>query len=196
MNAMRGIEQIPWLYDLSMALMPGMQRWRKSLAGLARGRVLEVGCGTGQMLPLYPDGVELFALDPNADALIRADRRAPAAGLLCASAEHLPFPDAAFDTVVSGLAFCSVPDPARGLAEIRRVLKPDGHLLMLEHVHARNRAGRWLLDTLQPPWTLLTGGCRPNRDTEKIVENAGFCIEREHYKAQGVMRHFVAGKSC
>jgi len=192
---MRGIEQIPWLYDLSMALMPGMQRWRRSLAGLARGRVLEVGCGTGQMLPLYPPGVELFALDPNADALVRAARRAPNAGLLSASAEHLPFGDDCFDAVVSGLVFCSVPDPARGLAEIRRVLKPDGRLLMLEHVHAENRAGRWLLDTLQPPWTALTGGCHPNRDTEKIVESAGFCIEHEHYRAQGVMRRFVARKS-
>ena len=110
------------------------------------------------------------------------------------SAEHLPFPDAFFDTVVSGLVFCSVPDPARGLTEIHRVLKPDGRLLMLEHVHARNRVGRWLLDTLQPPWTLITGGCHPNRDTEKVVENAGFCIEHAHYRSKGVMRHFVARK--
>src|SRR6056297_3270025 len=169
---MRGVEQIPWLYDLSMALMPGMQRWRRSLAELARGRVLEVGCGTGQMLPLYPDPVELFALDPNRAALDRARRRSPEAGLMVSSAEHLPFADALFDTVVSGLVFCSVPDPARGLAEIRRVL-----------------------DTLQPPWTLISGGCHPNRDTEIIVENAGFCIERPHYRAHGVMRHFVARKT-
>jgi len=195
MNSMRGVEQIPWLYDLSMALMPGMQRWRRSLAALACGRVLEVGCGTGQMLPLYPDSVELLGLDPNRESLDRANRRAPAAGLMVGSAEHLPFTDALFDTVVSGLVFCSVPDPTRGLAEIRRVLKPDGRLLMLEHVHARSRPGRWLLDTLQPPWTWITGGCYPNRDTEKIVENAGFCIERAHYRAQGVIRHFVARKA-
>ncbi|MBS3745354.1 MAG: methyltransferase domain-containing protein [Wenzhouxiangellaceae bacterium] len=193
---MRGVEQIPWLYDLSMALMPGVRRWRRSLAALARGRVLEVGCGTGQMLPLYPESVELFGLDPNPDALERARRRGPDVALLRGSAEYLPFPDQSFDTVVSGLVFCSVPDPARGLAEIRRVLEPDGRLLMLEHVHARNRAGRWLLDTLQPPWTLVSGGCRPNRDTEKIVENAGFCIERTHYRASGVMRHFVARKAA
>ena len=189
---MRGIEQIPWLYDLSLALMPGVRRWRRSLAALAHGKVLEVGCGTGQMLPLYPESVEIFGLDPNPDALVRARRRAPEAPLLLASAEHLPFPGQSFDTVVSGLVFCSVSDPARGLAEIRRILRPEGRLLMLEHVHARSRAGRWLLDTLQPPWTLLTGGCHPNRDTEKIVENAGFCIERAHYRARGVMRHFVA----
>ena len=192
---MRGIEQIPWLYDLSLALMPGVRRWRHSLAVLARGKVLEVGCGTGQMLPLYPESVETFGLDPNPDSLVRARHRAPHASLLQASAEYLPFPDQCFDTVVSGLVFCSVPDPARGLAEILRVLRPDGSLLMLEHVHAQSRAGRWILDTLQPSWTLLTGGCHPNRDTEKIVEDAGFCIERAHYRAQGVMRHFVARKA-
>lgn len=191
---MRGIEQIPWLYDLSIRLMPGLARWRRSLARRAHGRVLDVGCGTGQMLPLYPDGVELYGLDPNMDALFRARRRAPMAGLLCASAEQLPFPDAFFDTVVSGLAFCSVPAPGRGLAEIRRTLKPHGRLLMLEHVHAQNRFGRWLLDTLQPSWTRVTGGCHPNRDTEKRVEEAGFCIDRAHYKASGVMRHLVANK--
>ncbi|MBK1705092.1 class I SAM-dependent methyltransferase [Halochromatium glycolicum] len=189
---MRGIEQIPWLYDLSMLLMPGLQRWRRSLARLARGRVLEVGCGTGQMLPLYPDSVELYGLDPNVDALLRAQRRAPGAKLLCATAEHLPFPDQFFDTLVSSLVFCSVADPDRGLAEIRRVLKPQGRLLMLEHVHAQNHIGRWVLDTLQPPWTRLTGGCHPNRDTETRVEGAGFHIEHACYKASGLMRHFVA----
>lgn len=192
---MRGVEQIPWLYDLSMTLMPGVRRWQRSLAELAQGRVLEVGCGTGQMLTMYPGSVELFGLDPNPDSLVRARRRAPQAGLLRASAEHLPFPDAWLDTVVSGLVFCSVPDPARGLAEIHRVLKPDGQLLMLEHVHARRRAGRWLLNTLQPPWTLITGGCHPNRDTEKRVEDAGFCIERAHYRSKGVLRRFVATKA-
>ncbi|MEX0916153.1 MAG: class I SAM-dependent methyltransferase [Wenzhouxiangellaceae bacterium] len=191
---MRGIEQIPWLYDLSMVLMPGLRCWRRSLARLAWGRVLEVGCGTGQMLPLYPESVELFGLEPNPDLLARARRRGPQAALLQGSAEHLPFPDESFDTVIAGLVFCSVPDPARGLAEIRRVLRPNGSLLMLEHVHARSRAGRWLLETLQPPWTLLTGGCHPNRDTEKSVEDAGFCIERAHYRAHGLMRHFAARK--
>jgi len=191
---MRGIEQIPWLYDLSLALMPGVRRWRRSLAELAGGRVLEVGCGTGQMFPLYPEPAEIFGLEPNFAALDRARRRGPRIRLLLGTAEQLPFPEASFDTVVSGLVFCSVPDPDRGLAEIRRVLKPDGRLLMLEHVHARSRPGRFLLDALQPPWTWITGGCHPNRDTEKSVENAGFCIERANYKAKGVMRHFVARK--
>jgi hypothetical protein len=72
------------------------------------------------------------------------------------------------------------------------VLKPDGRLLMLEHVHARKPAGRWLLDALQPPWTWLTGGCRPNRDTETAVERAGFEIDPDHHRARGLMRLFRA----
>jgi ubiquinone/menaquinone biosynthesis C-methylase UbiE len=193
--SMRGIEQIPWLYDLGMHFMPRIARWRRDLAEHARGRILEVGCGTGQMLPLYPDAAEVVGFDPNRASLDRARRRRPDAGLLVADAQAMPFPDSAFDTVVSGLVFCSVPDPARGLAEIRRVLKPDGQLLMLEHVHARNRIGRWLLDTLQPPWTRFTGGCHPNRDTEAAVERAGFEIDPETHRARGVMRLFRARRA-
>jgi ubiquinone/menaquinone biosynthesis C-methylase UbiE len=189
---MRGIEQIPWLYDLGMHFMPRVARWRRDLADHARGRVLEVGCGTGQMLPLYPDAADVVAFDPNRASLARARRRRPDAGLLVADAQAMPFPDACFDTVVSGLVFCSVPDPDRGLAEIRRVLRPEGRLLMLEHVHASNRFGRWLLDVMQPPWTRFTGGCRPNRETEAAVERAGFEIEPDHYRARGVMRLFMA----
>jgi len=189
---MRGLEQIPWLYDLSMLMLPGMRRWREGLTGQASGRVLEVGCGTGLMLAMYPPGTQVVGLEPNRPSLDRAARRAPTASLLCASVEGLPFADASFDTVVSGLVFCSVPDAERGLAEIRRVLRPDGRLLMLEHVHARSRLGRWLLDRMQPGWTLLTGGCHPNRDTEAVVERCGFRIDQAHYRARGVMRRFSA----
>ena len=189
---MRGIEQIPWLYDLGMHFMPRIARWRRELAVLACGDVLEIGCGTGQMLPLYREATGVVAFDPNRASLDRARRRCPGAGLLVADAQRIPFTDASFDTVVSGLVFCSVPDAERGLAEVRRVLRPGGRLLMLEHVHASGRFGRWLLDAMQPPWTWITGGCHPNRDTESVVRQAGFRIESEHYRARGLMRRFVA----
>ena len=189
---MRGLEQIPWAYDLGMHLLPGLQRWRKELAAMARGRVLEVGCGTGWMFPLYPEGIELTGLDPNAASLHRARKRGPDARLVVGTAEHLPFPNHHFDTVVSSLVFCSVPDPARGLAEIRRVLKPDGRLIMLEHVQARGKFGAWLLDRIQPAWTCVAGGCRPNRDTEAVVQAAGFRRKQETLRSKGVMRLFSA----
>lgn len=194
---MRGIEQIPWLYDTGMRVMEwsGLARWRDWLARGVRGRVLEVGCGTGRNLPRYAPGTDLVAVDPSLEALAAAGRRAPGVPLVCASAEALPFRDGAFDTVVSSLVFCSVGDPARGLAEIRRVLAPSGELRMMEHVRARTRlGGRWQ-DFYQPAWTWALGGCHPNRDTESAVERAGFTIDRAHehgYRASGNMRRFLA----
>jgi ubiquinone/menaquinone biosynthesis C-methylase UbiE len=189
---MRGIEQIPWLYDgmFSLAERTGLGRWRRRLCEGARGRVLDVGCGTGRNLPLLPPGS--IGIDPAAAALGRARRRAPPARLVQASVEALPFRAGAFDTVVSGLVFCSVDDPARGLAEVRRVLGPDGSLRMLEHVRSGHpRRARWE-DRLQPLWTRFSGGCRPNRDTERTVEAAGFRIDPGSRRARGMMRRFVA----
>lgn len=189
---MRGIEQIPWLYDLMMRLAPGIARWRRDLVAEASGRVLEVGCGTGLGLPDYGRDVELFALDPNLDALHRARSRADDAGLVCASAESIPFADDSFDCAVSSLVFCSVPDADRGLHELRRVLRPDGRLLMFEHVQARSMFGARFLDWLQPAWTRIAGGCHPNRDTVAAVERAGFAIDEDSFRARGLMRRFTA----
>lgn len=190
---MRGLEQIPWAYDTLIRLFPGLARWRAELVALAQGRVLEVGCGTGLGLRDFGVGVQgVWGIDPNASSLRRARRRSPGAGLAVASAEHLPFAEASFDCVVSSLVFCSVPEPLRGLHEIRRVLKPDGRLLMLEHVQSQARIPARLLDLLQPPWTAMTGGCHPNRHTERTVEAAGFRIDSETRRARGLMRWFVA----
>ncbi|TVQ36456.1 MAG: class I SAM-dependent methyltransferase [Wenzhouxiangella sp.] len=189
---MRGLEQIPWLYDGLMRLAPGIARWRADLVAEARGRVLEVGCGTGLALAAYAERVEFaVGVDPARQSLRRAQRRAHAP-VICASAHHLPFADASFDTVVSSLVFCSVPDPMAGLAEIRRVLRPDGQLLMLEHVQSTSRFAAFVLDKLQPAWTRISGGCHPNRHTEQLVEEAGFRIQQRPYRARGVMRLFVA----
>lgn len=191
---MRGIEQVPWLYDTCCAVMErfGLGAWRRWLAQGARGWTLDVGCGTGRNLPLYRGGVMVVGLDPARDPLRRARRRAPHVPLVQASAEALPFRDHVFDTVVSGLVFCSVPDPDRGLAEVRRVLRPDGTLRMLEHVRSRRPWKARLQDRTQPFWTRLTGGCRPNRETETTVEQAGFRIETEGRRAKGDMRRFSA----
>jgi len=192
---MRGIEQIPWLYDGLMSLQDrlGLRRWRRWLAGGAGGRVLEVGCGTGRNLPLYGSGAALVVgIDPAHAAVRTARRRAPGVPLVVARAEALPFRAGAFDTVVSGLVFCSVADPMRGLGEVRRVLAPGGSLRMIEHVRSRRPLVAKLQDLVQPVWTRVQGGCHPNRDTERSVEAAGFSIEAEGRRERGVMRRFTA----
>lgn len=191
---MRGLEQIPWLYDALCGVLEraGLGEWRRWLVAGARGRTLDVGCGTGRNLPLYGPGVRVVGVDPAGAPLRRARRRAPAATLVRARSEALPFRDGAFDTVVSGLVFCSVDDPLRGLAEVRRVLRPGGTLRMLEHVRSTSPARAWLQDRVQPLWTLVAGGCRPNRDTERTVERSGFTIDTEGRQARGEMRRFAA----
>jgi len=191
---MRGIEHIPWLYDALMSVMDvtGFARWRKKLVGTVENRILEVGCGTGRNLPLYPAGSEVIALDPDLGALRRARRRSPGTLLVAARAEALPFPPGHFQTVVSGLVFCSVRDPEAGLAEIRRVLHPGGQLRMIEHVRHTQPTLARIQDGVQPAWTWVTGGCHPNRDTEATVERAGFTIDPADRVARGVMRRFSA----
>jgi len=192
---MRGVEQIPWVYDAMCAVMEvtGFKRWRQWLTGGAHGRVLEVGSGTGRNLPGYPAGTRVVAVEPSRDALRRSRARAgDRVPLVRASAEALPFREGAFDTVVSGLVFCSVPDPMRGLAEVRRVLKEAGQLRMIEHVRSTSRTGAALQDFIQPAWTRVAGGCHPNRDTEANVAAAGLEIDPSTLRAQGNLRRFVA----
>jgi ubiquinone/menaquinone biosynthesis C-methylase UbiE len=191
---MRGVEQIPWLYDAICAFAEwrGLGRWRRWVTEGARGLTLDLGCGTGRSLPLFPAGVRAIGLDPSWDALRRARRRAPRARLVQGSAEALPFRDRAFDTVVSGLVLCSVPDPARGLAEVRRVLGAAGSLRALEHVRATRPWRARVQDAIQPAWTWFAGGCHPNRDTERVVERAGFAIDPHGRRARANMRRFAA----
>jgi ubiquinone/menaquinone biosynthesis C-methylase UbiE len=190
----RGVEQIPWIYDAICAFAEwrGLGRWRRWLVGGARGRTLDVGSGTGRNLPLYPAGVQVIGVEPSAEALVRARRRAPSALLVRASAEALPFRAGVFDTVVCGLVLCTVSDPSRALAELRRVLRPGGQLRALEHVRSLRPWRARLQDAIQPAWTRLAGGCHPNRETERAVQDAGFAIETEGRRADGTMRRFAA----
>ena len=195
---MRGLEQIPWLYDAMCGVMErfGLGRWRRWLVAGARGRTLDVGSGTGRNLPLYAAGVRVVALEPEWDSLQRARRRAPRVPLVQGSVEALPFSAGTFDTVVSGLVFCSVANPRRGLAEVKRVLRPEGRLRMLEHVRSLRPWKARLQDRTQPVWTRVSGGCRPNRDTEREVEASGFAIEEDGRRARGDMHRFSARPSA
>jgi len=192
---MRGVEQIPWIYDAGMVLLEktGLGRWREWLARGVGGRVLDLGCGTGRNLPLYDPGARVVGIDPCFESLLAARRRVPGTALVRARAEALPFRDGVFDTVVSGLVFCSVADPPAGFAEVRRVLRRGGRLRMLEHVRAHGRFASFMQDLTQPAWTWFTGGCHPNRDTEAAVSAAGFVADPQTHRARGDMRRFEAG---
>lgn len=169
------------LYDWPMDVLGGVRRRRKRLLGLARGRVLEVGIGTGRNLDLYPPDIELYGIDVSAAMLERARRRADALGmgdavdLELADVRQLPFDDDAFDTAVSTCVFCSVADPVVGLAELARVTRPDGQILLLEHVRPRNPALGWLFDAINPLVRRLVGP-EINRDTEGNIAAAGMRV--------------------
>jgi len=190
----RGIEQIPWLYEIlcSLSEWGGLAKWRRLLVAGADGAVLDLGSGTGRNLSLRPQGAQTVALDASLEALKWARRRAPAVPLVVGRVEELPFRAATFDTVLSGLVFCSVDDPRRGLEEVKRVLRPAGELRMLEHVRSPIPWRARMQDVIQPVWTWAAGGCHPNRDTEGAVEAAGFRIERQGRRAKGMNRLFAA----
>jgi ubiquinone/menaquinone biosynthesis C-methylase UbiE len=191
---MRGLEQIPWLYDLGLAVAErfGFVRWRRWLAEGAAGRTLDLGTGTGRNLTWFAAAAAVVAIDPSRHNLRAARARKPGALLVLARAEALPFRDGVFDTVVSGMVFCSVDDPVAGFAEVQRLLRPAGTLRMIEHVRSTSALeARWQ-DLVQPAWTWVAGGCRNNRRTEQAVVLAGFEIDLATHRASGTMRRFVA----
>ena len=191
---MRGAEQIPWMYDAGMALLErlGLGPWRRWLTEGARGRTLDLGCGTGRNLPLLPPGVRAVGVDPCAQSLARAGRRSPGSMLVQARAEALPFRDGTFDTVASGLVLCSVADPGQAASEMLRVLAPGGLVRALEHVRSPLPWKARLQDWTQPAWTALSGGCHPNRETERTLEEAGLVIDPATRRARDTMRRFEA----
>jgi ubiquinone/menaquinone biosynthesis C-methylase UbiE len=191
---MRGVEQIPWIYDAFMDVVErfGLGRWRRLLLSGAAGRTLDLGCGTGRNLGLFADEVRVVGLELDLRLLATARKRGPELPLVVGRAEALPFRDGIFDTVVSSLVFCSVAEPRSGLDEAARVLAPGGELRMLEHVRSSRRWLAWLQDLIQPSWTWLAGGCHPNRRTEATVEAAGFVIVRNEIPGRDTLRCFSA----
>jgi ubiquinone/menaquinone biosynthesis C-methylase UbiE len=163
--------------------------WRRRLAADARGRVLEVGAGTGSQLRWYPAGAQVMALEPDPGMSTRARRAALRAAarvtVVEGVAEHLPFADASFETAVTSFSFCTVADPAAALGELRRVLIAGGRLLMLEHVHLPWQPGRGLQSLAAPAWAAVAGGCRLDRDTGRFVRDAGFSVLRERSHVLG-----------
>jgi ubiquinone/menaquinone biosynthesis C-methylase UbiE len=167
-----------WFFDRIDARGGGEHRRR--LAGGAIGQVLEIGAGTGRNLAFYGNADVVVALEPDAGMRERAEEAARTATVpvepIDGTAENLPFPDGSFDTVVTSLVLCTVPDPNQALREARRVLRLGGTLRFYEHVRAVDpRLARWQ-DRLERPWAWLTLGDHPNRDTVAAIGRAGFRI--------------------
>ena len=154
---------------------------RAWLAARATGRVLDLGAGTGINFPHLRADAEVIAVEPDPYMLERGRRRARTIGravtFLPDTAESLSLETASVDTVLATLVLCTVDDPARALAEIRRVLRPGGSLLFLEHVRLEHRLWGRVQDAVTPLWRTLFAGCHPNRDTVTAIRQAGFDIE-------------------
>lgn len=190
----RRYDRIAGLYDLYNGPMEwfGMRRRRRRLLAKARGSVLEVGIGTGRNLGHYPE-VALIGVDASARMLARAVDRSPARdGPLRAvrgDAQQLPFAGGSFDTVTATCVFCSVADPVRGLAEVARVVRPGGCVLLLEHVRPRSRVLGWFADLINP-LTRRAFGFNINRRTEDNIRTAG--LRPIDVRRGGIWREIVA----
>lgn len=153
-------------------------RKRELFSGLS-GKVLEIGPGTGANLEYYPDGVSLAGLDPNPHMQEYLKEKAQQTGreikVITGRAEDIPAADEVFDAVVSTLVLCSVDSQKNSLAEIKRVLKPGGKFIFIEHVAAPNDSfSRRLQKFVKPLWVRVADGCHPDRETWKTIEDAGF----------------------
>ena len=170
----------PLILDKSLDV-PELNAERARLLGPAAGEILEIGVGTGLNLPAYPASVaEVLSLGPEAALHPYASRRASLRGMrlshVTGDAGRLPFPAARFDTVVCTLVLCTVPEPARAVRELARVLRPGGRLLFLEHVVAGGGARRLFQRALNAPLRLLLCGCEVTRDSERTLEDNGFAF--------------------
>lgn len=173
---------LPHLIDMACGVKP-IHRQRAKLVPKARGKVLEIGIGTGLNLNHYDLEKldELWGLDPALEMHGLAKKRMRKAGLevnlLPLPAEEIPARDGEFDTIVCTYTLCTIPDPAQALREMHRVLAPHGELLFCEHGRApHSRVRRWQ-DRLNPVWRSLAGGCNLNRDIPELIDQAGFVVD-------------------
>ena len=169
---------LPHLLNLAMR-NSDLQPYRRRVVSRARGRVLEIGIGSGLNLSYYtPEATGILGLDSHPKFVVMASRKTSSVPvrIIGGSAELVPVASASMDTVVSTWTLCSIPDVAAALREIRRVLKADGQLLFVEHGLAPEQGTRRWQHRLTPLWKKIAGGCHLDRPIDQLVQNAGFEI--------------------
>ncbi len=212
-------ERLSTIYDLMEGLAESRYRpWREKLWAMVRGdRILEIGVGTGKNMPYWPKDVQTFApparacpdakrvegagvtgIDLTPGMLERAQRRAKALGLNAdirlGDAQVLDFPDASFDTAVATFVFCSVPDPVLGLRELKRVVRPGGQVLLLEHVRAANSILGAVMDAINPLVVRMMGA-NVNRRTVENVRASGLAVESVEDLGMGGIFKLIAASA-
>jgi ubiquinone/menaquinone biosynthesis C-methylase UbiE len=171
-------------YDLFMLPLETflLHRKRKSIFKEVAGNVLEIGAGTGTNLKYYDYGKlkSLTITDQDLSPALTSYKYPKNFNVrtLQADAENLPFESGSMDSIVFTLVFCSVTDPYAGFNEIRRVLKPDGRIFFIEHVLPLHNPMRNVFHRANHQWTKIAGGCNLSRETDKIIEESGFKIEK------------------
>ncbi len=173
---------------------------KRELLGNLHGDVLEIGPGTGPNLPYYPRDVRWHGLEPNPAMFPYLQRESQRLGMTVdlreGNAEHIDAPDNSFDAVVGTLVLCSVANPQQTLNEIRRVLKPGGRFVFIEHVAApRDSFLRRLQRIVRPAWKAVSEGCHPDRETWATIESAGFSsVHLDHFRlGMGLVAPHIAG---
>jgi ubiquinone/menaquinone biosynthesis C-methylase UbiE len=168
---------LPWLLDLGMR-QSQLARLREQLVVAARGRVLEIGIGSGLNIPFYPRTIEvLIGVEPSREMLVKARRHAAwvhfPVRLMEGEAESLPLEDRSIDSVVTTWTLCSVRDPMAALRQIRRVLRPGGRLIFIEHGLAPEAGVRRWQERITPLWRRIAGGCHLNRPIDGLIGQSG-----------------------
>ncbi len=192
-------DRFSYFYDFLEAIPEyfGFSKFRRELLDSINGRVLEVGVGTGKNLKYYPAGCEVFAVDFSFKMLERARKKAQerdGVHLLRMDGENLGFKSESFDVIVTSFVLCSIPDPIASLNEIKRLIKKDGQIRMLEHVKSKYRLIA-MMEEIHNPFTVYFFGFNVNRDTVNNIKSSGLRIlEERNLALKDVFKLIVAKK--